>query len=368
MLALLKGSYRKKDVSKTELSITLKNGTFIQLFGLGGKGEGSDAGARLEGTPWDGGIIDEYARCPKDVFQDSIRPALAETKGFCWFVGKPVGRNHQYDYYLRGIRNPLSYIDGNPGTGVNNEYPDWASFTWHSSTILDAEEIEAAKRDTDERTFLQEYEGSYESYDGQLYYNWDAKFTLPVKVDPNLPLKLSCDFNKSPMVWTIYQIVYRNGKRCLNALDEIAIYNNAKTVQAARMFVQKYGSHSVKELRITGDASADHESWRDHTTDYVLMDEIFTKEGGFTTTYTVPSHNPSINNRVNIVCSLLANVRLLVHPQCERLIYDLERNESNGKGAKEDKDKLQTHASDTLDYEVWDDFAKEFYKAEAKQL
>ena len=365
MQALLKGAYRKKDVSHSELTITLKNGTFIQLVGVGGKSQ-SDAGSRLEGPPWNGGIIDEYARCPANLFQETLRPSLAETGGFCWFIGKPVGRNHQYDYYLRGLNNPASYIDGVQGSG-DTEFKNWASFTWFSSTVLDAEEIEDARLEMDERTFRQEMEGSYESYDGQLYYNWKPDFVLPIKVDPNLPLKLSCDFNKSPMVWNVYQIVYRGGRKCLNAVDEIAIYNNAKTIQAARMFVERYRAHPVKELRITGDAANNHESHRDVTTDYLIMDEIFTKEGGFTTTYTVPDANPGINNRVNIVCSLLAHVRLLVSPKCERLIYDLDRNESDGKGAKEDKDKLQTHASDNLDYEVWDDFAPEFYKYEVRQ-
>ncbi len=103
MLALLKGSYLLSGVSKTDLSITLTNGAFVQLFGLGGKGANSDTASRLEGQPWHGGLIDEYAKCPPDVFDLNIRPMLAEFEGWCWFIGKPVGRNHHYTYHLRGL-------------------------------------------------------------------------------------------------------------------------------------------------------------------------------------------------------------------------------------------------------------------------
>ena len=92
------------------------------------------------------------------------------------------------------------------------------------------------------------------------------------------------------------------------------------------------------------------------------------KEGGFQIVFRVPPANPNINNRVNIACSLLAHERLLVDPKCHRLINDFQRNEGDGKGAKDKTDPQQTHASDNFDYFVWQNFASDFYKTGVKQL
>jgi hypothetical protein len=79
----------------------------------------------------------------------------------------------------------------------------------------------------------------------------------------------------------------------------------------------------------------------------------------------VPPANPNVNNRVNLVCSLLhtitGNVRLFINPSCARLLNDYERNTSDGKGGKDKTDQYQTHASDAADYLVWKWFANEFY-------
>ena len=351
MLALLKGCYLPSGVSKTDLSITLINGTFIQLFGLGGSGANSDAASRLEGTPWHGVLIDEYAKCPPDVFKTNIRPMLAEFKGWCWFVGKPTGRNHYYEYYLRGL---------------SNDFPEWDSYTWFSSDILDPEEVEAARREMDERTFRQEFEGSFESYEGLLYYNWDNKYVKPLVEEPLLPLWITSDFNKSPMNWNIAQIPYVGNIQHCRMIDQIDIGFNAKTPQAIEMFIKRYSHRQYKVVYITGDMSGSHESHRDWTTDYAIMGTAL-ENAGWEVIWKVPKQNPGINNRVNVGCSIIAHDRLLVDPKCTRLIYDFERNESDGKGAKDKSDLLQTHASDNFDYLMWAAFGNQFFGAKATQ-
>lgn len=350
MKALLDGHIRKK--SETKLCIWLDNGSFIQLFGLGGTSKGSGTGARIEGTPWHGGIIDEYANCPPESFDHNIMPALSEFGGWCWFIGVPEGRNHYYEFYMRGL---------------DDSRPEWGSFTWKSSDIISPAEVELAKRDMDPRMYRQEYEGAFESFAGMLYYSWDHRYIAPVVLNPFQPLWLSADFNKSPMIWNIYQVEQRQMRDCLNVLDEINIPINAKTTQAAHEFVRRYKNHPIKTVYLTGDSSGNHESWRDWSTDYVIIKSVL-KEAGFDIVWRVPKGNPSINNRVNIACSLFFHGRVLVHPKCIRLIYDLDRNESDGKGAKNKEDKMQTHASDNFDYVIWQIFSAAFYGKTVKRL
>ena len=348
MLALLAGQILKYSIS--DLSITLKNGSYIQLFGLGGK----SSGARLEGTPWHGGIIDEYANCPANVFQTNIMPMLSEFKGWVWFIGVPEGRNHYYEFYQRGLDE--------------DAFPDWASYTWPSSDILDAEEIELARRELDERTFRQEYEGSFESYQGLLYYNWDeGRFVRDIPEDPNLPLWLTTDFNKAPLNWNVAQLPYFNNVQRAHFIDQIDIPFNAKTPQAIEMFIKRYEHRKYKIVYITGDASGSHESHRDWTTDYSIMGTAL-ENAGWQIVWHVPDANPGINNRVNIGCSIIGHNRLLVSPKCTRLIYDLGMNEGDDKGAKDKSDPLQTHASDNFDYLMWAAFSQQFFGNKIKQL
>jgi len=48
---------------------------------------------------------------------------------------------------------------------------EWILYTWHSADVLDKQEIEAARRQLDERVFKQEYEGSFVTVGLSAYYN-----------------------------------------------------------------------------------------------------------------------------------------------------------------------------------------------------
>lgn len=348
------------NISITKLKIILSNKSVIQLFGLGGStikrklpGRGGSGGAaRIEGQPWDGGGVDEIANCPADVFDHNLRPALAEFGGWCWLIGVPEGRNHQYDYHLRGL---------------SDAYPDWQSYTWPSADIIDPAEVEAARAEMDERMFRQEFEGSFESFEGILYYNWEPSFVQQIQVDANQPISLSCDFNKAPMVWDLYQFEHRHGLEHVRVIDEINIPINAKTQQAANEFTKRYAGHVNKTVYVGGDASGNIESTRDWSTDYVIIKGAL-KKAGWNVIMQVPKSNPSVNNRINIACSLMQHKRLLVDPKCHMLINDFERNESDGKGAKNKDDPQQTHASDNFDYQVWRKFSRQFYGTTVRQL
>lgn len=350
-----------KKPSETELVVFLKNGSEIHVEGL-------DKPERVEGQVWHGCHITEFPNLKPDAWPAHIRPVLSDTLGFAMLDGVPEGRNHFFDlalYACNGIIPETQPIDG-----AFAENGEWCYYHWFSSDVLAPAEIEEARRNLDERTFKQEYEGQFLSYEGVLYYNFDRQRNVSDIRAQYLAGRqpfLSCDFNKSPMVWMVGQ---QDGKTGL-IVDEIELQFNAKTQQMAQIFCERYSGHGDRLVYITGDASGNHESIRDHTTDYLLIEEVL-KANGWRVIFDVPKANPNVNNRVNVVCSLLhttsGGVRLFLNSKCTRLIGDFERNTSDGKGGKDKDDPYQTHASDAMDYLIWKWFASEFYHNGVKQL
>ena len=81
-----------KRPSESELSIWIINGAKISVLGM-------DRPERIEGTPWNGGVLDEFANMKEQTWAQNVQPALADRGGWCWLIGVPEGRNHYYDSY-----------------------------------------------------------------------------------------------------------------------------------------------------------------------------------------------------------------------------------------------------------------------------
>lgn len=345
------------NISETRSCITLMNGSFIQVSGL-------DRPERIEGREWHGGHITETGNTKPGFWEEHIRPCFSDTGGFCIFDGTPEGRNHYYNMALYAAGGVIPETMPRIGAySENKKDPDWVFYSWFSSDVLDAQEIEKARNELDPRTFQQEYEGGFLSYAGMLYYNFtrDNVNDEIAKYHYDEPIYLSCDFNKSPMVW---ELGARRGRIGV-IFDEINIPYNAKTQGAAQEFVTRYSKHANRTVYLTGDASGAYEDHRDFSTDYRIITDIL-QANGWRVVIDVQLANPSVNNRVNVACSLFSSYsgqkRIFINSVCHKLIDDLEKNESDGKGGKDKSDQNQTHASDAFDYLVWLWFAGEFYK------
>jgi len=353
---------------ETDLKVFLINGSTIQIEGL-------DKPERIEGSEWDGGHITETGNTKHNFWTEHLRPCFSDTArvlngvqlGFCIFDGVPEGRNHYYKMALSACGGVIP--ETKPIVGAFAENVEWAYYGWFSSDVLNAKEIEQARKDMDERTFRQEMEGSFESYEGVLYYSFSRKNVNDVitKYLPDEPIYLSCDFNNSPMVWEVAQKQGDMGKY----IDEVVLPHNAKTKTNLYQFLERYKSHKNKVLYLTGDASGNFEDHRDHSTDYVIIVNGL-REHGWTVVNQVPASNPSINNRVNIGCSLFetigGNSRVFINNKCQYLIADLEQNESDGKGGKDKSDPMRTHASDCFDYQNIAWYSEDFFKTRVMQI
>ena len=125
------------DVSKTDLRIEFINGSVIEFR----SGDDPD-NLRGEGPLLI--VLDEAAYVTRELWEEVLRPSLAETGGKGILKSTPKGKNYFFEMFQRGL---------------DPEYPDFASFTFPSSTnpYIPEMEMQAAKAELPESVFKQEY-------------------------------------------------------------------------------------------------------------------------------------------------------------------------------------------------------------------
>jgi len=129
--------------------LTLVNGRKIYL-------KGSDRPDTLRGVGLAYIVLDEYADMKANVWEQILRPALADVQGGAMFIGTPKGRNHFYEIYK---------------LGESAKDPEWTSFhyTSYDNPLIPESEIEAAKRSMSSFAFRQEFMSSFEAASRDLF-------------------------------------------------------------------------------------------------------------------------------------------------------------------------------------------------------
>jgi predicted phage terminase large subunit-like protein len=131
------------------LQIRLVNGATISL-------KGADRPETMRGVSLKFLVLDEYADMKPDVFEQILRPALADQKGSAMFIGTPMGRNHFYELYK------YAELDDDP------TYKSW-HFTSYDNPLLDSSEIDIAKRSMSSYAFRQEFMASFEARGSEMF-------------------------------------------------------------------------------------------------------------------------------------------------------------------------------------------------------
>ena len=134
--------------NESELRCDLANGARITILGA----ENDQA---IRGISLDGCVFDETQSIKPTIFPEVIRPALADRKGWCIFIGTPKGRNNFYQLYEQAKKNPK-----------------WYACTYKASEtqILDDEELQAAKDVMSKDLYEQEFECSFQAAITGSYY------------------------------------------------------------------------------------------------------------------------------------------------------------------------------------------------------
>ena len=136
-----------KHVNNMEMKLV--NGSRICL-------KGADRPDTMRGVSLEYLVMDEYADMKKQVWEEILRPALADRKGDALFIGTPKGRNHFYDLFL--------YADKEE----DESYKAW-HYTSYDNEKLDASEIDLAKKSMSSYAFRQEFMASFEALGSEVF-------------------------------------------------------------------------------------------------------------------------------------------------------------------------------------------------------
>lgn len=333
-----------RSISESELTITTAMNSSISVVGL-------DKPERIEGSPWDGGILDEYANMKPAAWGANVRPALSDRLGWCDLIGVPEGRNHYYDI-VEQAKAELAE------KGAESE---WGYFHWFSSLILPASEIESAKKVLDELTFMQEYEGSFVNFLGRAYHAFGEHNKGPLVYDPRGTLLICLDFNVDPGIAVICQEQPLPSERMgTGVIGEVHIPQNSNTLLVCQKIVADWGAHQGKVI-LYGDASGGSRRTAALAgTDWDIVKEVLRPVFGERLLMRVPRANPAERVRVNAVNTRCKNaagdIRLMVDvKKAPRTAADLDgvRVVDGGSGEiDKNYDKSLTHLSDALGYYI----------------
>lgn len=175
----------------SELSVTLENGSKIELIGV----ENAEA---LRGAVVNFMILDEYADFPRHIWPEILRPMLSTTEGGVWFIGTPKGLgNDFYDKYNESNNNftkykfPACTIDGKNVLTTLSKYAK-------------IDEIQNAFETSPRDAFNQEYLADFTRPTGTVYAEWPLDNFRVVDYDMYLPLHVSMDFgvnDPTSVIW-----------------------------------------------------------------------------------------------------------------------------------------------------------------------
>lgn len=268
--------------SESDLIIYLDNGSEIHVIGL-------DKPQRIEGIPWTGGGIDEFADIKPDAWEANILPALntvnptmPDYRAWCWLLGVPDGLNHYYDLCMQAE-------SGND--------PNFRVFHWKSAEILPPDVMDAMKRAMSAKQFKQEFEASFETASGRIYEDYSKANTTNAAIEPHEQLMWMHDQNFTPLSSAVG--VRRNDGKDLYLLDEIVLIS-AVSKQSATEFVDKFKNHKNKHVLIYGDPAGKAGEKHGHASDYTDIEGVL-KANGWTYTRKVKSAHPAIKDRQNAV-------------------------------------------------------------------
>ena len=309
-----------KKINETELTITLRNNSRIYL-------KGADAYDRLRGGQYNFIVIDEMADIVPEAWYETLRPTLSNTLGKALFIGTPKGLNHFYDLYQM--------------SAVDKEH--WASysFTTLEGGNVPEDEITQARRDLDSKTFKQEYEASFETFAGRIYYAFERALNVQEPETLNTAtIYVGADFNVSPMSAVIAQ---REGDD-LYVIDEIKMYSS-NTNELADEIKTRYPKSKV--WIYPDPAGSARKTSAGGVTDHIIL-----ANQGFVVK--APRSHTPVRDRINAVNSRLCDStgirHLFVSPKCKYTIECLERQVYKEGTSQPDKESGYDHMNDALGY------------------
>lgn len=338
-----------RDKSESELRLQLITGAEIWVTGL-------DKPDRVEGSPWDGFLVTEFASIKPRAWEENIYPALADRSGWAVLEGVPEGRNHFWDLHRKAQAQMREQGPASP----------WGAYHWRSETVLPlygkAEEIAHARAHMDPLTYEQEFGASFVTFQGRAYYTYgETTHAVPVRYlyRPRLPLIFCLDFNVEPGVAVVAQEVsLPHGLPGTAIIGEVHIPRDSNTPRVCKALAATWKDHAGPVL-CYGDATGGaRKTSQTEGTDWELVRAHLRPTFGDRLHFRVPPANPSERARVNAVNARLRSstgmVRLMVDPKAApETCRDFEGVSVLSDGSLDKgKDPSLSHLSDAAGYYI----------------
>jgi len=193
--------------NEVELSITLKNGSIIELKGA----ENPDS---LKGVGLRGLVIDEIATIKNFdwLWKEALSATLIDYEAPAIFISTPKGYNHFHRLVKSGDHeNKIEgevYVDGKVLTleqYLDKDFKSWR-FTSYDNPYIKQEEIEKAKIRSTDTYFNQEYLAKFSKYTGLVYKEFQREVHIiePFSIPETFSIYRSIDFgstNPTAVLW-----------------------------------------------------------------------------------------------------------------------------------------------------------------------
>ena len=165
------------EANESELRVDLPNGGRVRLYG-------ADNPDGMRGIYLDDCVLDEFADMRPRMLPEIIRPALSDRKGSLTIIGTPRGHNDFYKFWQQAQNDN-----------------DWYGVMLRASEtgLVDAEELEAARKLMSPEQYDQEFECSFEAAITGAYWGRTmaeaetAGRVCAVPVDPAQPVWTAWD-------------------------------------------------------------------------------------------------------------------------------------------------------------------------------
>lgn len=350
--------------SESDLWIDFVTGARLYVAGM-------DRSERIEGIPIDGLVLDEYADMKPNAW-DSLRPALStfgRPPGWAMFIGRPRGKNHFHKLMVEA-----------------QKLDDWAVYyPWPSWLVIDPDEVEAARRELDERSFRQEYGGEFIDGSGAAYYQFGPWNLTDLSYDRDRPLQFSFDFNVNPGVAVVSQdldqaiehLVCDNcsapmpgssGEECricrttlgyelvTAVIGEVWLWDvGSNTRVVCENLIKNWGDVHSGPVICYGDPSGGANKSSAERSDWQTIEDYLSRQWPVFE-MDVPRSPPPVRDRVVVMNSRLRNarggVRIYIDPnKAPKLVSDLESTKLKDSGDLDPgPEKKFGHITDALGY------------------
>jgi hypothetical protein len=312
------------DTNESELRLTLVNGSQICL-------KSAEQGDNLRGESLGFCCIDEFCDLDLDeIWQQIIRPSLADKKGHALFIGTPKAANQAakdlFDNHLTK--------------------PGWASFTYTTEQggFVDPDEIAQARQDLAPKVFAQEYLASWETFAGVIFSEFGDHNIKPVNKPTDTEVIVAAiDFNTTPLC----AVLGRQTRQGLEMFDEI-ILENSHTNELVDEIRNRYPRNPITAY--PDPAGVQRKTSANGNTDIKILEMA-----GFQTRY--HRQHPLVRDRINAGNSLFykrddGTTKFAIDPKCTKTIRSLKNWAFKEGTMIPDKDSGWDHACDALTYAV----------------